>query len=250
MRARDMIAAERLRQIEQEGWTRDHDRSHPIGELYRAGLAYLLEDERHWPWQSSGWNPKDRKANLVRAGALMVAERDRDKDDDEGTVRWTYAQVIPTLLAGIEAELDELLRDEQGSDVWRVHRPNEDRTLCIDCGLRWPCPEWKSGWDEYTCGMPVVRLVYDEATDDHEAIPALCGEPVLVHRDSAEALHVGGLVGMDPTTSWKLECLGGHVLLVPDHEGDGHEIPFDMDVAVNALRQLVVGTVIVERPQP
>lgn len=30
-----------------------------------------------WPWARCGWKPKDRRSNLVRAGALIAAELDR-----------------------------------------------------------------------------------------------------------------------------------------------------------------------------
>lgn len=84
------IAAERQRQIEEEGWTPKHDdRNHPHGELaiaaacYAAPTAVLMEypekvmrgDSRRlvWPWDREWWKPKDERRNLIRSAALLVA---------------------------------------------------------------------------------------------------------------------------------------------------------------------------------
>lgn len=79
----EMIAAERQRQIEEEGWTPEHDAQHTNGELADAAAAYALTDQwdniKHnvWPWAPQWWKPKDRIRDLVRAGALIAAEIDR-----------------------------------------------------------------------------------------------------------------------------------------------------------------------------
>lgn len=84
------IAAERRRQIEVEGWTPEHDDEHEEGSLASAAGCYAhyasLPNEvraantwwpRNWPWQSSFWNPKGRRRDLIRAAALIVAEIER-----------------------------------------------------------------------------------------------------------------------------------------------------------------------------
>ncbi|MDO9334989.1 MAG: hypothetical protein Q7T61_01180 [Caulobacter sp.] len=90
-RAIASIEAERKRQVEVEGWTTAHDDEHDNGEMMRAGMAYLhygteyapasWQDGRGipmgWPWEAAWFKPKDRRANLVRAGALFLAERER-----------------------------------------------------------------------------------------------------------------------------------------------------------------------------
>lgn len=86
----EMIAAERQRQIEREGWTAEHDDEHEWGELARAGACYadhtaaMLEgqetDDPHpfWPWRTEDWKPtSDPIRDLVKAGALLAAEIDR-----------------------------------------------------------------------------------------------------------------------------------------------------------------------------
>lgn len=85
----DEIHAERQRQIEKEGWTQEHDDQHEDGELMRAGMIYLHYGTKYsapigtnncpsgWPWEPQWWKPKDRRRNLIRAGALFMAERER-----------------------------------------------------------------------------------------------------------------------------------------------------------------------------
>jgi hypothetical protein len=82
-----LIAAERRRQVTEEGWTPEHDDGHDSGELARAAASYALvgdywaRDERAidlWPWSLLIWKPSDDPIrNLVRAGALIAAEIDR-----------------------------------------------------------------------------------------------------------------------------------------------------------------------------
>lgn len=91
----DEIAAERKRQIEMERWTPKHDDEHDRGQIAAAAGCYALEgscadidsrfprDElpdgtpRAWPWEPESWKPKDRRRNLIRAAALLVAEIER-----------------------------------------------------------------------------------------------------------------------------------------------------------------------------
>jgi len=93
--ARDVLA-ERRRQVEVEGWTPEHDDEHDAGELAAAGAAYAVValDELHpmsqgdggytltppdlWPFDGTWWRPsRDRRRNLVKAGALILAEIER-----------------------------------------------------------------------------------------------------------------------------------------------------------------------------
>lgn len=85
--ARDVLA-ERQRQIESEGWTLEHDDGHTNGEMAGAAACYALTAADHWassdaaicsvwPWDWSWWKRKDRRHNLVKAGALIIAEIER-----------------------------------------------------------------------------------------------------------------------------------------------------------------------------
>ncbi len=93
--------AERVRQIEAEGWTAEHDDSHAEGEMARAAAAYCLgqyemtgrvQDGKRfllwrsvlWPWSKEWWKPKTRREDLIRAAALIVAEIERLDRNDGG----------------------------------------------------------------------------------------------------------------------------------------------------------------------
>lgn len=80
------VFAERQRQKEVEGWNTNHDDGHDCGEMASAAACYALHTEpvgnvgdylRFWPWDSRWWKPRDRRHNLVRAGALILAEIER-----------------------------------------------------------------------------------------------------------------------------------------------------------------------------
>ena len=98
-----LIAAERRRQVDAEGWTPEHDAGHAGHDLVLAAVSYALPrhlrdshrrrfDEysrsaladgvhvpRFWPWLGRFWKPtpSDRVRELTKAGALIAAEIDR-----------------------------------------------------------------------------------------------------------------------------------------------------------------------------
>jgi len=92
MSGAELIAAERQRQIDAEGWTPEHDDSHVHHEIAEAARCYVslyiarefgrprglpMPTAKTWPegWE---WKPSDDPIhNLVRAGALIAAEIDR-----------------------------------------------------------------------------------------------------------------------------------------------------------------------------
>ncbi|CAD7036635.1 hypothetical protein RHAB21_02550 [Pseudorhizobium halotolerans] len=103
------VITERLRQQEKEGWTPEHDDAHEGGELAQAAAVYAhpfkikLAKRRGeydrgtnpWPWYEQvdvsggrgdfpvwGWEPAwlkktDRRRDLVKAAALIIAEIER-----------------------------------------------------------------------------------------------------------------------------------------------------------------------------
>jgi len=91
-----MIAAERRRQLEKEGWTPEHDDHHTDQSLAQAAACYAwppmrpIEVKKAWPWKPREWKPElhaiDADENeliearirvLAKAGALVAAEIDR-----------------------------------------------------------------------------------------------------------------------------------------------------------------------------
>lgn len=96
----ELIAKERQRQIEVEGWTVEHDEKNTAGELAYAAASYALPNDvinlnqtgclfisikRFWffPFGLKWWKPRQnnhplqRVRELTKAGALIAAEIDR-----------------------------------------------------------------------------------------------------------------------------------------------------------------------------
>jgi len=96
------VVAERERQKTAEGWTPEHDDKHDDGSLGAAAACYTMHSaieagiasgklERYadpvrpfdrfvpdyWPWDKDWWKPKGGRRNLVKAGALILAEIER-----------------------------------------------------------------------------------------------------------------------------------------------------------------------------
>lgn len=86
------VAIERYRQINDEGWTAEHDRLHESNALAAAGAVYALwpylcrnfspeyavtSVEIFWPFEPEWFKPKTRRQDFVRAAALIIAEIDR-----------------------------------------------------------------------------------------------------------------------------------------------------------------------------
>lgn len=88
------IAAERQQDV--EGWTERHDDEHGNCALARAAAAYAAHAtvqaypdktswpdvvcnivSELWPFDQERWKPKDARRDLIRAGALIVAEIER-----------------------------------------------------------------------------------------------------------------------------------------------------------------------------
>ena len=85
-RAWEDIGKERLRQIDREGFSPESDDGYLDGELLRAAACYLLNlvvpKSPHrwpglWPWPSLWWKPTNPRRDLVKAGALILAEIER-----------------------------------------------------------------------------------------------------------------------------------------------------------------------------
>ncbi len=80
---------ERQRQIEKEGYDEKHDDEHFKGEIARAAATYAqprlyrTDDFRGapslWPWHKKYWKPTpdDRKREITKAMALLIAEYER-----------------------------------------------------------------------------------------------------------------------------------------------------------------------------
>lgn len=95
--ARDVLA-ERQRQF--NDWTPEHDDQHGDGAMAAAAACYALHSAGDsaigsgklnrmakanypklvgnlWPWGAEWWKPRESRRNLVKAGALILAEIER-----------------------------------------------------------------------------------------------------------------------------------------------------------------------------
>lgn len=94
----ELIAKERQRQMDEEGWSPAHDSLHKQDELARAAATYALPPRfralngngkpPHWPFSLSWWKPtagtkEGRIRELVKAGSLIAADIDRLNDDKD-----------------------------------------------------------------------------------------------------------------------------------------------------------------------
>lgn len=86
------VLGERQRQISVEGWTPEHDDAHDECELAFAAAVYALESawpsdwqdrqrqaaiRELWPWQQHWHKTTTQRRDLVKAGALILAEIER-----------------------------------------------------------------------------------------------------------------------------------------------------------------------------
>lgn len=90
------VLAERQRQVTEEGWSSKRDDTHKNNEMAFAAACYAfhaaaaswdMEDNgipydshpapKNWPWEPEWWNPESARRDLVKAGALILAEIER-----------------------------------------------------------------------------------------------------------------------------------------------------------------------------
>lgn len=89
------------------------------------------------------------------------------------------------------------------------------------------------------CALPVARLSIDDERDEWVTTLEVCGEQIYLQRFESGWVDWHGPGGPDSSV-WKLTCLGGHVLLVPDDQGNDHEVPFRWDEALTAILHFVL----------
>ena len=82
----ELITDERTRQIEIEGWTKEHDAEHGKYDLLAAAICYAHNAgqfksgcPREWPWGDEWWKPTagNKIRDLIKAGALIAAQIDK-----------------------------------------------------------------------------------------------------------------------------------------------------------------------------
>jgi hypothetical protein len=117
----ELIAQERERQADDEGFSDRHDDDHPTGALATAGECYrwaalrsLAGDDvdpgtppPSWPWGPEWWKPGDVERDLVRAGALFQAEADRARRLGDTDAAVLLEQDVAAIAAELERHLLE-----------------------------------------------------------------------------------------------------------------------------------------------
>lgn len=91
------VVAERQRQVTAEGWTPEHDDEHADGSMADAAGCYALHAHdtakdgaknfvpAWWPWDPEWYKRSSPRGDLVKAGALILAEIERiDRAADKG----------------------------------------------------------------------------------------------------------------------------------------------------------------------
>ena len=144
------VAAERQRQISDEGWSIEYDDSSTSCELAAAAATYALCLKLEqlevcgvtaWPWPAHWWKPTTYRQNLVKAGALILAEIERMdraarkaaavQEDipaaDDGWIKWDHSEwpgpagIYSTQLVWVLLEDDQTPRPGFAKDFdWRA----------------------------------------------------------------------------------------------------------------------------------
>ncbi|WP_249976112.1 hypothetical protein [Vreelandella olivaria] len=123
---------ERLRQIDEEGFTAKHDDNNTDGKMAIAAAAYAnhsVFQQNHpelvghsqpanWPWHIAWWKPSpDPKRNIIKAMALLAAEYDRiERADAAATESPTAPELFSTddeWQSDIYGDLQELIEDRE-----------------------------------------------------------------------------------------------------------------------------------------
>lgn len=157
--ARDVLV-ERRRQMVGENWTPEHDDHHANGDLAKAAACYAMaasngvngfEAKRpplnSWPWHRDVWKVCDARRNLVKAGALIIAELERiDRAEDRAEAHMDVVGQNGNDGA-VYAELAALAIQQGGKPIDEL--PD---------GLTWEqSPEWA---DRLSVAGPMSSLVW------------------------------------------------------------------------------------------
>ncbi|GAB3975622.1 hypothetical protein GCM10028806_33590 [Spirosoma terrae] len=117
--AYELILAERNRQITALGYAPHHDNQYVNHELEKAADCYathpssraLMQESTipiDWPWDPIWWKPGDRNRELVKAGALYLAQKDLLVRKGE-----IIPQILRIKLDAVEQELQKRLAPAQ-----------------------------------------------------------------------------------------------------------------------------------------
>ncbi|MDP8580202.1 hypothetical protein [Klebsiella pneumoniae] len=142
------VLAERQRQVAAEGWTAERDDSYQNSELADAAACYAIHAHNqgfstpaHWPWSTTWWKQTNPRRDLVKAGALILAEIERI--DRAAGIKVAEDSVEPDVSDGNQPGLVVAVHIDVGDfvkfrgQVYEVKETNfddHDVTLWFVCG--------------------------------------------------------------------------------------------------------------------
>ncbi len=142
------VLAERQRQVTAEGWTAEGDDSYQNSELADAAACYAIHAHNqgfstpaHWPWSTTWWKQTNPRRDLVKAGALILAEIERI--DRAAGIKVAEDSVEPDVSDGNQPGLVVAVHIDVGDfvkfrgQVYEVKETNfddHDVTLWFVCG--------------------------------------------------------------------------------------------------------------------
>ena len=181
----NLIENERIRQINSEGWTEEHDDEHTNNSLALAAVCYAIPSElRHysycplrkervpdfWPWDKEWWKPRpeDRIRELTISGALIVAEIERLKRIE---IKQAKEKLIPKIKKMVDNAFGEFGKEgdnilllsacyysEDSRNTYEIDEPlysinfnkgSDYNNLYFPIGRNWDLGNWeRDGIDE------------------------------------------------------------------------------------------------------
>lgn len=110
----ELVSDERQRQLNAEQYDAAHDDLHVTGELQLAALCYKCNSSAGWPWGLRYWKPTTELRNLIKAGALYLAEADRyRRSSNPGCAEMMHLEVNDCV-----RRIDKIIAS---TCKWRVH---------------------------------------------------------------------------------------------------------------------------------
>lgn len=139
------VLAERQRQISSEGWTPEHDDKHSDGEMALAASSYALYAHKrpiapaipyNWPWEPEWFKQQGARRDLVKAGALILAEIERLDRADSGSKDRNQ----PGMVVAVHIDVGDFVKfRDQVYEVKETDFDDHDVTLWFVCGEALKC---------------------------------------------------------------------------------------------------------------
>jgi hypothetical protein len=169
-----LIAAERTRQVEDEGWTSAHDDGHDAMQMSSAAICYILRAQDRvlepatevphpwgWPWGGRDWKPSnDPIRDLVKAGALIAAEIDRlQRKEGGGAMKFSASPHLRVCSDRPQPQRpapcpEKILAHQQPRQPRERMKTKTPKQVQCDCGAQTPARNFaKAGWVKVTTGF-------------------------------------------------------------------------------------------------